>query len=50
MKYWQHETPIKCPKGHKMLWLGGIFWACAKCKSNKLFIQVAPQPAEETKD
>ena len=30
--YWQHETPLNCPKGHMMYWLGGAFWICAKCR------------------
>jgi hypothetical protein len=29
--YWQHNDPIECPKKHKMIWLGSVFWICEKC-------------------
>lgn len=32
MSYWQHETPIKCPKQHEMFWLGGPWWICSNCR------------------
>ena len=35
--YWQHEKPLRCPRRHKMGWLGLIFWICSKCK--KLYAQ-----------
>lgn len=31
--YWQHETPILCPKQHPMIWLGSTFWICSECKT-----------------
>ena len=39
MKYWQHETPLKCPKGHTMIWLGSAFWICGKGKCNTIYVQ-----------
>lgn len=41
MKYWQHETPLNCPKGHPMLWLGGAFWKCPKGKCDEIYVQQA---------
>ncbi len=32
MKYWQHESPIECPHGHIMVWLGSAYWICGKCE------------------
>lgn len=32
MQYWQHEKPLECPAGHKMLWLGGAWWICSECR------------------
>ena len=37
-KYWQHEKPIKCPKRHKMYWLGGAWWICDEC--HQIYAQV----------
>lgn len=31
MKHWQHATPLDCPRGHAMLWLGSRFWMCPPC-------------------
>lgn len=39
MSYWQHETPIKCPKRHSMLWLGSVYWICSKCRV--VYVQIA---------
>lgn len=33
--YWQHETPLKCPSGHQMIWLGSCYWICCKCRGPK---------------
>lgn len=42
MKYWQHESPISCPKGHEMIWLGSVYWICPKCRKKKgeIYVQV----------
>jgi hypothetical protein len=29
--FWQHTSPLNCPKGHPMLWLGSAYWVCEKC-------------------
>ena len=39
-RYWQHQTPLRCPK-HKredMGWLGAGYWLCRKCKA--VYVQV----------
>ena len=30
-RYWQHDTPLRCPKGHEMGWLGSCYWLCSPC-------------------
>ena len=40
MSYWQHNDPIECPKGHKMLWLGLLFWIRPTCKKKTIWVQV----------
>lgn len=37
--YWQHDNPLRCPKGHKMIWLGSAFWICGTGKCNTIFVQ-----------
>lgn len=37
-KYWQHEKPLKCPKRHKMGWLGSVYWLCSKC--NTVYVEI----------
>lgn len=39
-KYWQHENPIKCPKGTIMYWLGSVYWICGKKCCNQIYIQI----------
>jgi hypothetical protein len=41
-RYWQHNQPLSCPKGHLMLWLGSVYWICPTCpkRSNRLWVQV----------
>lgn len=41
--YWQHNDPLKCPKGHKMIWLGSAFWICGKGKCNTIFVREVKQ-------
>lgn len=38
-KYWQHENPIECPEGHKMIWLGLIYWICPTCKKKTIWVE-----------
>lgn len=38
-RYWQHNKPLRCPKGHIMTWLGSAFWICGKGKCNTIFVQ-----------
>lgn len=33
MKYWQHEAPLSCPRGHAMGCLGLVYWMCDKCRT-----------------
>jgi hypothetical protein len=33
VKFQQHESPLACPKAHRMLWLGSVYWLCSKCKT-----------------
>jgi len=44
MTYWQHDTPLKCPKGHRMYWLGGAFWLCPKEHCHQVFVAQWVQP------
>lgn len=37
--YWQHNEPLKCPKGHVMVWLGSAFWICGKGKCQTIYVQ-----------
>jgi hypothetical protein len=37
--YWQHETPLRCPKRHVMGWLGSVFWFCVTCKPKTIWAQ-----------
>lgn len=39
-RYWQHRTPLCCPKGHVMGWLGLVYWVCATCHT--IYVQVPP--------
>lgn len=41
MNYWQHEHPLRCPKRHKMLWLGSVFWICGKC--HQLYVETVKE-------
>ena len=36
--HWQHNDPLRCPKGHEMGWLGLTYLVCGKCK--QIFSQV----------
>jgi hypothetical protein len=40
--YWQHNDPLKCPKGHKMGWLGSFYWICGKGKCNTIYVEEPP--------
>lgn len=40
--YWEHNDPLRCPKGHKMLWLGGVFWICGKGKCKTIYVEEPP--------
>jgi len=40
-RYWQHATPLRCPKRHTMTWLGSAYWICSTCKT--VFVQQAPR-------
>lgn len=44
MKYWQHENPLKCPRGHRMYWLGSVFWICGKGGCRQVYVQVREKP------
>lgn len=48
--YWQHVDPLKCPKGHPMVWLGSVYWICAECpkKSNRLWVDTSNIKATPT--
>lgn len=48
--YWQHNDPLKCPKGHKMIWLGSAFWICGKGRCNTIFVQEAPNGQRRKSD
>ena len=48
--YWQHNEPIKCPKGHAMIWLGSAFWICGKGKCNTIYVQQSARPAVEPRE
>jgi len=37
-RYWQHQTPLCCPKRHEMGWLGSAFWICGMCQV--IYVQV----------
>lgn len=37
--YWQHADPLLCPKRHKMIWLGSVFWICGKGKCNTIYVE-----------
>ncbi len=39
-RYWQHRTPLHCPKHkrHNMGWLGLGYWICRTC--NAIYVQV----------
>lgn len=37
-RYWQHNSPLKCPQGHEMVWLGSRFWICGKGKCNTIYV------------
>lgn len=43
--FWQHDEPLPCPHGHEMIWLGGPYWICSKCRGGKgeIFVQTAPR-------
>lgn len=30
--YPQHRDPLRCPKGHRMGWLGSRWWMCYVCR------------------
>ncbi len=36
-RFWQYETPLRCPRGKPMGWLGSLFWICScrGCKAAK---------------
>lgn len=38
-RYWQHNTPLKCPHGHTMIWLGSRYWICGKGFCNTIYVQ-----------
>jgi hypothetical protein len=38
-KFWQHETPLTCPKGHRMYWLGSVYWICPKEHCGTIYVQ-----------
>jgi len=47
--YWQHNTPIVCPKHHVMGWLGSRFWLCSTCQT--IYVEtVAPPLAAKDED
>lgn len=48
--YQQHNKPLRCPKGHVMLWLGSAFWICGKGKCNTIFVQEVKQDATKRAD
>lgn len=37
--FWQHNAPLKCPKGHVMVWLGSVYWICGKGQCNTIYVQ-----------
>lgn len=41
--YWQHTKPLRCPKRHKMIWLGSVFWICGRGKCNTIYVQTGPK-------
>jgi hypothetical protein len=38
-KYWQHESPLNCPHGHQMIWLGSRFWICPRSGCNQIYVE-----------
>jgi len=38
--YWQHQSPLSCPKGHEMIWLGSRYWICPKGKCNRIYAEL----------
>lgn len=38
-RYWQHNSPLKCPKRHLMIWLGSAYWVCERC--HVIYVQAA---------
>lgn len=42
MMYWQHETPLRCPRGHTMGWLGSMYWLCSTCRPKVIYVQQDP--------
>lgn len=44
-RYWQHESPLACPHGHEMIWLGGRFWICGRSGCNQIYVELA-EPGE----
>jgi len=47
-RYWQHNNPIDCPKGHQMIWSGSVYWLCCEC--HQVYVQVREEEEEGGKD
>jgi hypothetical protein len=45
--YWQHRSPLKCPLGHVMSWLGSVFWSCGRSGCKQVYVAAEPSDAGE---
>lgn len=43
--YWQHNDPLRCPRRHRMIWLGSAFWICAPC--HVIYVQTGSEARDD---
>lgn len=44
VSFWQHDSPLDCPRNHAMHWLGGSYWVCCVC--HQIYVQQASDGGE----